>query len=93
MIPPKYNTYKILIFFLLFYQFTSAQTAPVAKDDSYTTTSNTVLRIETPGLLSNDTDIDDDDLEVTEFTLDSITYACRRHSQLNRWNNYYKCKW
>ena len=75
MIPPKYNTYKILIFFLFFYQFTSAQTAPVAKDDSYTTTSNTELRIDTPGLLSNDTDIDDDDLEVTSFTLDSITYA------------------
>ena len=75
MIPPKNYTYKIFIFFLLFYQFTSAQTAPVAIDDNYTTTSNTQLRIETPGLLSNDTDINDDDLEVTEFTLDSITYA------------------
>ncbi|WP_341221584.1 cadherin-like domain-containing protein [Polaribacter atrinae] len=75
MIPPKYNTYKIFIFFLLFYQFTSAQTAPVALDDSYTTTSNTELRIETAGLLSNDTDIEDDELKVTAFSIDGNTYT------------------
>ncbi|QVY65218.1 cadherin-like domain-containing protein [Polaribacter sp. Q13] len=74
MISPKYNTYKIVIFFLLFYQFTAAQTAPIALDDSYATKTNLELRINTPGLLSNDTDKDDDELEVIRFSVSGSTY-------------------
>ncbi|MBV7339735.1 cadherin-like domain-containing protein [Chloroflexi bacterium TSY] len=38
----------------------AANTAPVASDDTYSVVENTVLTIAAPGLLSNDSDIDDD---------------------------------
>jgi len=40
----------------------SADVAPVARDDNYTTATNTNLVIGAPGLLSNDTDADGDPL-------------------------------
>ncbi|MBN1814488.1 MAG: tandem-95 repeat protein [Anaerolineae bacterium] len=39
--------------------------APVAVDDVYSTTENTVLAIAAPGVLDNDTDIEDDPLTAT----------------------------
>ena len=41
---------------------------PVAEDDAYSLYDNEVLTIPAPGVLSNDSDVDEDTLSVTEFT-------------------------
>ena len=69
------NNYRILLFSLLFCQFVTAQTAPVANNDSYSTETNTPLNISVPGLLGNDTDADGDALSVTEFSVNGDSYT------------------
>ncbi|MCR9296696.1 MAG: Ig-like domain-containing protein, partial [bacterium] len=48
---------------------TSVNDAPQAVDDSYETELNTALVVETPGVLSNDSDVDGDSLTVVVDTL------------------------
>jgi len=83
MISPKNTRYIIVILFIVFYQFTFAQTAPVALNDSYTTKTNTALIIDSPGLLSNDTDADGDDLEVVRFSVNGSTYTAGKTVNIN----------
>ena len=78
MIPLKKNKYKIFVFFLLFCQFISAQTAPSAKDDNYSTKTNTELRIDSLGILGNDKDLDGDILKVTGFSINGKTYSAEK---------------
>ncbi|PQJ71845.1 cadherin-like domain-containing protein [Polaribacter butkevichii] len=75
MITPKKNKYKLLIFFLLFYQVIAAQTAPSAEPDSYETKTNTALKIDSLGVLANDKDLDGDLLKVTAFSANGKTYS------------------
>ena len=49
-------------------------TAPVANDENTTIFVNTALNEDAPGLLSNDTDINDDVLSVTEFAVNGSTF-------------------
>uniref|UniRef100_UPI003F69C081 T9SS type B sorting domain-containing protein n=1 Tax=Polaribacter sp. TaxID=1920175 RepID=UPI003F69C081 len=49
--------------------------APIANNDNYEVERNTVLIIEAPGILENDTDENGDLLTVTEFTINGNTYA------------------
>ena len=59
------KTYSTLLFFFLFIvQITFGQNAAIANDDTNSTEQNTVLTVASPGLLSNDTDADGEDLEV-----------------------------
>ena len=69
----KYNVFIYLIVF--FIQLSNAQTAPDAIDDLNTTTINTTLNVNAPGVLSNDTDIDGDALTVTEFLINGTTFT------------------
>ncbi|WP_158841084.1 cadherin-like domain-containing protein [Polaribacter sp. L3A8] len=75
MITPKKNKYRIFIFLLLFSQFVTAQTAPTAEPDSYSTKTNTTLRIDSLGVLANDKDPDGDLLKVTGFSANGNTYS------------------
>jgi len=47
--------------------------SPIAMDDSYNTNVNNLLLIESPGVLSNDTDPDGDDLEIIAFDSTSVS--------------------
>ena len=69
----KKNKY-ILFIFLFFYQLITAQTAPVAVNDSFSVGQNTTLVVDPPGVLFNDTDADADTLSVTQFTVAGSTY-------------------
>jgi len=61
---------KILIFFLVCYQFVIAQSAPIARNDNYTTNTNLNLNIIAPGILEND----DTSFEVIAFEINGNTY-------------------
>ena len=73
MIPLK--KYKIFILLLLLSKFATAQTPPEAKNDNYSTRTNTELRIDSLGILGNDKDLDGDILKVTGFSIQGNTYA------------------
>ena len=60
------NDYKVLVVFLLFFQLVVGQTAPIAQIDNYATQTNIAINIDAPGILENDTDADNDALEVIE---------------------------
>ncbi|MHC4434392.1 MAG: cadherin-like domain-containing protein, partial [Planctomycetota bacterium] len=47
---------------------TPVNDAPVANDDSYNATEDTPLTIEAPSILGNDSDVDGDDLSVSDYT-------------------------
>jgi VCBS repeat-containing protein len=47
---------------------TGGNTAPVANDDSYSTSQDTALTITAPGVLLNDTDADDDPLTAVQLS-------------------------
>ena len=47
---------------------TGGNTAPVANDDSYSTSQDTALTITAPGVLDNDTDADGDPLTATQLS-------------------------
>ena len=59
---------------MLFSLFSKAQTEPVAINDLSTTNINTTLVENTPGVLVNDTDADNNPLSVTSFSINSINY-------------------
>ena len=66
----------ILLYILLLWSLLlQSQTVPEAINDSYTTFINTTLNESAPGILSNDTDADDDALQVIEFVLNSSVYS------------------
>uniref|UniRef100_UPI003F6A05D2 Ig-like domain-containing protein n=1 Tax=Polaribacter sp. TaxID=1920175 RepID=UPI003F6A05D2 len=69
------SRYKIILFFLFGFQLTFSQSAPVANNDSYEVERNTLLTIEAPGVLENDTDENGDSLTVTGYSVNGITYA------------------
>ena len=69
--PPLY----LLILLFHIAQSLSAQSAPVANDDSATTQINTTLFINSPGVLSNDTDADTSDvISVISFSINGDKY-------------------
>lgn len=82
MITPKKNKYKIFIVLLFFYQFITAQTAPIAEPDSYSTKTNTELIISSPGVLTNDKDLDGDNLKVISFSVDGNGYSAGNTASL-----------
>jgi bacillolysin len=53
--------------------YTCANSAPIAREDSYSTDEDTVLNQPAPGVLSNDTDPDGDDL--TAALVDNVTHG------------------
>ena len=67
--------YTILFFCLLFSQFSSAQTPPNGINDFNTIDINTVLNVTAPGLLDNDTDLENDPLTITSFTINGINFT------------------
>ena len=68
------NEQKVLVVFLLFFQLVVGQTAPVAQIDNYATQTNIAINIDAPGILENDTDADNDRLEVTLFLVNNIAF-------------------
>jgi gliding motility-associated-like protein len=68
------NDHKVLVVFLLFYQLVVGQTAPVAQIDNYATQTNIAINIDAPGILENDTDADNDALEVILFLVNNIAF-------------------
>ena len=67
--------YTILIFCLLFSQFSRAQTPPNGINDFNTIDINAVLNVTAPGLLDNDTDLENDPLTITLFTINGINFT------------------
>lgn len=54
---------------------TTAPSPPVANNDNYKTFVNTTLTEDTPGILNNDTDVDNEVLKVTRFVISGNTYT------------------
>ncbi|MEN8703562.1 MAG: Ig-like domain-containing protein, partial [Polaribacter sp.] len=61
--------------FFLGLQLTFSQNAPVANNDSYEVERNTILNDDSPGVLANDSDPDDNSLFVVSFTINGLNYS------------------
>lgn len=79
---PKYNN-KTVIIFLFFWQFVNAQLGLTATNDFDTAEINTPLAVVAPGVLSNDTDLDSDNLKVTSFSVNGNTYSAGQTGIIN----------
>ena len=69
------KNYSILLFFILFHQFFIAQVPPDTIDDFDTVEINTRLDVPVPGILSNDTDQDNNSLFVVSFSVGANTVS------------------
>jgi len=70
----NYNL-KLVLSFFLGLQLTFSQNAPVANNDSYEVERNTILNDDSPGVLANDSDPDDNSLFVVSFTINGLNYS------------------
>jgi gliding motility-associated-like protein len=66
--------FKIVLFLLFVVQFSEAQVPPIANDNYDTAEINTTLSVTFPGVLENDTAADAAIINVTEFSINGITY-------------------
>lgn len=73
----------MLFCFLFTIQITLGQNAPIANNDSNITEQNTTLNVTSPGLLSNDTDADGEDIVVIDFTINANLYNAGNTANLS----------
>ncbi|WBX74494.1 cadherin-like domain-containing protein [Tenacibaculum pacificus] len=71
---------------MLFSQFSRAQTQPNAVNDINTTYINSNISVNVPGLLSNDTDIDNDVLTITNFSINTINFSAGETANFSEGN-------
>lgn len=74
MNPPKIKYILMLLYCLVPYVL-FGQDAPNANNDNYSVQINSILNINTPGVLANDSDINGDSLVVTQFSVNGINYS------------------